>query len=251
MKKFTLVSLVFAGLLFTSCEEQSLVPDDQRNPDNRNIEAWIYTYWGTEGFSTDSVYDLSDAQISIESVRLVMSDYNFSLSTGDTVDADTSYTVAKLPGLKHKIGLLPGGSYTGEHQITVGYDSSSYFMPYDEAPEILMADGIRRGNQGFNHLVIKGKYRLPEDTVNLEPHLDFEYRLGGQDFNVQFERPMSFSVTANNPVAIFFNFDIQMLFQGGLSPAIIEEIKSDPNDNTDYLAATLLYMNLEQSLTLD
>ncbi len=251
MKKFAIASVVLGSLLLASCQEQGLVPDDQRDMDNRNVEAWIYSYWGEELLSKDSVYDLADAQIKITNLTLVMSDYNFSLSTGDTVNADTSYAVAGLPSLKHKLGLLPGGTYTGEHQITVGYDSAAYSMPYSQAPSELLVNGISRGGEGFNHLVIRGKYRLPDDTVNLEPFMDFEYRLGGQDFNIQFEKPMSFSVTANNPVVIFFNFDVRTLFQGGLSPALIEYIYSDPNDNIDYLAATLLYFNLDQALTTD
>lgn len=250
MKNSVFTSLLVGAIALVSCTEQSLVPDDQKNQDDRNIQAYVYTYWGGAYYKADSVYQLNDAEIDIKSIEIVFSDYNFSLSTADTVDADTSYTVANLSSQVHKIGLLPRGTYTGEHQITIGFDSAGYNMPYSEAPDALLADDIYRGNVGYNHLVIKGKYRELTDTVNLKPHLDFTYRLGGEDFALHFEKPMSFSVTANNPVSVFFNFNIDVLFQGGLSPAILSEIQSDPNNNDDWAAAQFLYANFEQAINL-
>lgn len=250
MRKFTLALIAVMAVFLSSCEERSLIPSGQR-VDDRNVEAWVYNYWGGSGFKIDSVYALGDAEIRIENIRMVFSNYHFSLSSGDIVDADSSYGIASVKGTEYKIGVLPAGTYTGAHQITVGFDSAGYNLPYSEAPEALLADGIYRGTGGYNHLVIEGKYRLLDDTVNLTPHLDFEYRLGGEDFNLQFARPMSFSVTANNPIVLFFNFNIDRLFQGGLSPAVLDQIISDPNNNTDYLAATLLHMNFEQALSID
>ncbi|NVK04718.1 MAG: hypothetical protein HWD92_07835 [Flavobacteriia bacterium] len=250
MRKFALATLALITLVLTSCEDDPIVPGGQ-NTDNRNVEAWIYAYWQGAWYKPDTTYFLADAEIEIENIRMVFSDYNFSLSTGDTVDVDTSTTVASFKKREHKIGLLPSGTFTGEHQITVGFDSAGYNMPYSQASESLLADGIYRGTGGYNHLVITGKYRLLDDTVNLAPHLEFEYRLGGPEFNLQFEKSMSFSVTANNSVNIFFNFHVDRLFQGGLSPAVIEEIISDPNNNTDYLAATLLHMNFDQALEVN
>lgn len=251
MRKFALAGMALLTLVLASCEDDPLVPGNVTT-DNRNVEAWIYPYWQGDWYKSDTTYMLADAEIKISDIRMVFSDYRFSLSTGDTVDVDTSSTVASIKSREHKIGLLPSGTFTGEHQITVGFDSAGYYMPYSQASEDLLADGIYRGGSGgYNHLVITGKYRLLDDTVNLAPHLDFEYRLGGEEFNLLFEKPMSFSVTANNSVNIFFNFQIDRLFQGGLSPTVIEEIYSDPNNNTDYLAATLLHMNFEQALRLN
>ncbi|KAB2814818.1 MbnP family protein [Phaeocystidibacter luteus] len=251
MRKFALATLALSTLFLASCEEQSLVPEDQRNMDNRNVEAWVFTYWGGADLKKDSIYTLNDAQIKIENIRLAFSNYEFSLSTGDTVNADTSYGVTSLSSVDHKVGLLPGGTYTGEHQLLLGFDSATYYMPYTDAPDVLLQNDIYRGTEGYNHMVIRGKYRLLNDTVNLTPHLDFSYRLAGDDFNILFEKPMSFSVTANNPVTIFFNFNVDVLFQGGLSPAIIDEITSNPNNNDDWLASQFLFGNLEQALTLD
>lgn len=250
MRKLALASIATLTLFLSSCEDDPLVPADQA-VDNRNVQAWIYPYWQGDWYKPDTTYYLGDAEIKIENIRMVFSNYNFTLSSGDVVDADTSSTVASFKNREHKIGLLPSGTFTGAHQITVGFDSAGYNMPYSQASESLLADGIYRGTVGYNHLVITGKYRLLDDTVNVTPHLDFEYRLGGPEFNLQFDKPMSFSVTANNPVTLFFNFHVDRLFQGGLSPAILDEINSDPNNNTDYLAATLLHMNFDQALEID
>ncbi|GGH75888.1 hypothetical protein [Phaeocystidibacter marisrubri] len=246
---FTLASLMLLSL--TSCEEKSLIPDDQKHPDRRNIEAYVFNYWNGGSFYFDSVYAVAGGEIQISDITMVFSDYEFSLSTADTVDADTSFGVANLRKLPTKIGLLPAGTYTGEHQVTIGYTESMFNTPPSMAPSEIKADGLLRSDVGYNHLLIRGKYRVEGDTINWLPTIPFEYRLGGTEFNVHFERPMSFSVTANNPVSIFFNLQVDMLFQGGLTPPNIPLIVSDPNDNDDYTAATLLFNNLDQALSLD
>lgn len=247
--RFVLFALAGTALL-TSCTENSLVPEDQRNRDNRNVQAWVQSYWGPDIFSYDSVYAVTGGEIEIESVLMVISDYNFSLSTADTVDIDTTYSVMDMTKQKHKIGFLPSGTYTGEHQIKVGYEEEVfYFLPHSQAPSVLLQEGIQRNIVGYNHLVVKGKYRLDNDTINLKPILPFEYRLGGPEFNIQFEKSMSFSVTANNPINIFLNLDVSKLF-AGLSPVDIQQINSDPNNNDDYLAAQVLYLNLDQALSI-
>lgn len=244
-----LAALALVGL--SSCDESSLVPDDFVR-DERNIEAWVFSYWNGDNFNYDSVYQVTDATISIQSIELAFSDYKFSTTTADTVDADTSFGLGDLSERIFKLGLLPSGTYNGEHQITLGYDSITYFTPVADAPSEINGEPYARiSNVGYNHLIIKGLYKLDEDTVGTEPYLPFEYYLAGQDFNAHFEVPMSFSVTANNPVSILFNLDVAMLFQGGLSPADRPLIFSDPQDNDDMTAATLLYDNLVQAMTLD
>lgn len=253
MKKLTrILPIALFGLVFlTSCEETSLIPADQQNRDNRNIQAYLLNYWGGSAFAMDSVYEINGGSMKIDNIRIVFSDYEFSLSTGDTVDVDTSYTVASIGTQIHKVGLLPAGVYNGEHQLKVGYDSATYFgLPYPLAPDNLLADGIRRANVGYNHLVITGKYRLEDDTINLVPHLPFEYRLGGMEFMKQFEVPMNFAVTANNPVSLIFNLNVDQLFMNDINPVVIEQIMSDPNDNADYTAAETLFSNLDQALSV-
>lgn len=253
MKKnaFNIFLSIIGLFTLVSCQENSLIPDGKDTLDNRNIEAWIFKYWNGSDFYFDSIYNVDGGQIQITEMKLVFSDYEFSLSNNDTINSDTSYGISNLKSISTKIGLLPVGSYTGEHQITVGYDSTTYFYtPLNQVPSELMADGILRNDQGFNHLLIRGKYREDTDTIFWFPTKPFEYQLGGMEFNLHFEKPMSFAVTANNPISIFFNFDIGMLFQNGITPPIISKISSDPNDNDDYTAATALYTNFDQALSL-
>lgn len=251
MKKFALLSAIgLMAMTLVSCEETSLIPDGQVI-DERNVETWIYTYWEGDAFYFDTVYNTVGGEILIEDITLVYSNYEFSLSTNDTVDADTSFCVADLRTLKHKLGVLPGGNYSGEHQILLGYDSLTYYTPVTDVPSVLTSADIARPNFGYNHLVVRGMYKPEGDTINALPAYPFEWKLAGQDYNILFEKPMNFSVTANNPVTIFFNFNIDGLFGGDLVPQEVPIIISDPNNNDDVTAATQLFTNLEASLHLD
>ncbi|TNE29810.1 MAG: hypothetical protein EP346_05025, partial [Bacteroidetes bacterium] len=60
---FTLASLMLLSL--TSCEEKSLIPDDQKHPDKRNIEAYVFNYWNGGSFYFDSVYAVAGGEIQI------------------------------------------------------------------------------------------------------------------------------------------------------------------------------------------
>lgn len=250
MKRFTIFAGLVALMLYSisSCGEKDLLTDEEHNPDTRNVEVWIYSYWGPDVFSFDSVYQVNGARIVITDVKLLFSDYEFAILE-DTVDEEQSYAVASIRNLKHKVGYLPPGTYTGEHQLYAGFDSAVYFSPAIIGSVTNDAD-MKRSTFGYNHLVVKGKFISDDDTINVGPVAPFTYRLAGPEFSRLNEVSMSFSVSHNSKVPILINFDIAQLF-AGLSPSEISNIKCDPMNIDDYAAAEILSSNFGQALVFE
>lgn len=231
--------------MMNSCKEDIL--DDSVDADaGKNVFLDTYYYWDGGLFNKDSTYIVPGAFIQIDQISILYSNIAF-INEGDSMDIGDFSAVSTLNVLSTPIGYLEPMSYSGTLYINAGLDSAASNTPPSVSPEgsaQIQNPSLFRGNlQGYNWLVVSGRYKDISDTTSGAPSEPFEYVLGTNEFHSTFSRSANFLLENAREAHFSATVDIQKLM--AYSPSDVPFIYADPTDNDDFTKAQNLHTAFE------
>ncbi|GAB5557240.1 MAG: hypothetical protein SchgKO_14530 [Schleiferiaceae bacterium] len=246
MKKIALSSLLILSIAFmNSCKEDILDESVDANA-GKNVFVDVYFYWDGDLFEKDSTYFVPGAFVQFDEVSVLFSNTAL-LSEGDSLDIGDFSATSTLSNGSAAIGFLEPMAYSGDLYINAGLDSLASAIPPAASPEGSAQEqnpGLYRGNlQGYNFLVISGRYKELTDTTNAEPSIPFRYVLGTNEFHSTFTRQANFLLENAREAHFPATLDISKLMI--YDPTEVPFIYGDPTDNDDFTRAQNLHSAFE------
>lgn len=246
MKKFALGTLLLSSLaLLNGCKEDIL--DETVDADaGKNVYIDVYYYWNGEVFDKDSTYLVPGAFIQIDEVSILFSNTAL-INEGDSADIGDFTAVANLNSRSVAIGFLEPMSYSGRLYVNAGLDSLASATPPSVSPDgsaQKQNPSLFRGNgEGYNFLVVSGRYKEISDTTGAEPSTPFQYVLGTNEFHSTFTREANFLLENAREAHFAATVDISKLII--YDPTQVPFIYGDPTDNDDFTKAQNLHSAFE------
>lgn len=229
--------LLALPLALAACKEESLLEDNPPPPGD-NVAMTFVPFYGDDGLDFDSVYrNQAGQRFYIDSVTLLVSDFQFFTTTGDTIGRETKDMQIFRTGEDEKlIGQLTPGGYSGKFMLTFGMDSSNMVSGLETVisryPSLW-----RRQLFGWNWLEIKGRLFDPADPSDTIGKIPIAYRLGGFEMGDSAEsETRTFSVNFSRPIKLITTADLKPLLHN-LNLSVFREVNSNPTDNLDIQVA--------------
>ncbi len=248
MKKI-LILVLFSGLV--ACEEKDLTSENPAPEDKNTIMTTSFIY-GNEGIHPDTALtnDLGYSFF-ITDIQIVVNKFFF-VEEGDTVAKRTDPFILTMEETDQPlVKMLPGG-YSGYYGVQFGLDSAESIgatpLSLPENNELRNSDVYRKGADGIDHFVIKGRLIDPNNPLDSIGTIPFEYRIGTYETTrSEASLHQNFALARNSNVKFILQFDIKPIFKP-LDIALLPLITSDPTIPVDIAAAVAMSQNIEIGL---
>ncbi len=248
MKKILILALCSS---LVACEEKDLTTDNPAPEDKNTLVATSFIY-GDHGIHPDTALtnDLGYSFF-ITDIQVVVNEFFF-VESGDTIARRTEPFIINMTETDQPLVKLAPGGYSGYYGFQFGLDSANSVgatpITLPEGNELRNSDVYRKGADGIDHFVIKGRLIDPDNPLDSVGTIPFEYRIGTYaTTRVEASLKQNFSLARNSRVKFVLQFDVKPIFKP-LDIKKFPSITSDPTNPIDIAAAIAMSQNIDIGL---